>query len=97
MNLDLSPTKSALGKCGKFFVTHIYLVLILFLLIDLLILFLFFWQLYLNLDTQTLETPTSLKMDQALLQDFSSQYDTRQVNFDNALSKSYPDPFIGFR
>lgn len=97
MNMNLTSIKSAISKYGKFFIARIYLILILFLLIDILIFSLFFWQFYLNLDTQILDTPSFLRINQTFLQDFSQEYKTRQINFDNALFKTYPDPFIDFR
>ena len=97
MDTNLSSMKSSLSKCGKFCVAHTYLVLILFLLIDLLIVLLFFWQFYLNLDAQILEVPSSLKINQMFLDNFTEGYQIRETDFNNVLSKTYLDPFTGFR
>lgn len=70
-------------------------MLIILFVLDLLLAALVFWQVYLLRESPVVVRIETLQINQALLDDFSSQWQKRESDFEKALQKEYPDPFRG--
>lgn len=95
ININKKIIKKELLKILQKLSQNLFLVLVFLLVLDLIIGGLFFWKYYLKAQAREIMLPPVLKINQALLNKFSSQYLKREKIFQAAETKQYPDPFQG--
>lgn len=87
--------KQQTKNTGKFIWENLFSVMIILFILDLAIAGLLFWQIYLIREADVAVRPEILQINQALLDDFSSQWQARVKAFEKADSKQYPNLFHG--
>jgi|GEM_PF-3036318 len=85
--------KKGTKRIVEIFLEHTTLFLGLFLLLDLIVAGILFWFFAQRATEMEIEAPPPLVLNQALLNDFSSQYSQREIKFQEIQSKYYPDCF----
>lgn len=75
---------------------NLLIIFVLFLLLDLCLGFVFFYRYYWKGIEKEVELPPPLKLNQALLNKFSSERTARENALKEIENKVYPDPFRGF-
>ena len=93
MKLTFREIKEGLSQTLKKISSNLLLVLVLFLVLDLVLGGIFFWQYYLKAEKEEPQVILPLKINQALLQRFSSAWQEREELFGQAALKQYPELF----
>lgn len=95
MDIKIDKIKKPLIKLLKKFWKNLFLILIFLLLLDLILGGIFFQIFYLRAQEKEPQIILPLKINQVLLEKFSSQYSERESIFKESENKEYPDPFQG--
>ncbi|MDI6883308.1 MAG: hypothetical protein QMC93_02435 [Patescibacteria group bacterium] len=90
---EIAKIKKIISKVLKEFWQNLFLVLIFLLILDLIIGGIFFFEYYLKEKRGEFQVPPALKINQNLLNKFSSDWQDREINFERAKEKEYLDPF----
>ncbi len=93
MQIDLNKIKEPLLNFFKLFWQKLFLFLVFFLLIDLILGGFLFWHYYLKAEQAQIFLPPTLTINQSFLNDFSAKWQEKELNFEQALSKDFPDLF----
>jgi hypothetical protein len=95
MKIKKEKIKIVLKRIFQRFGKNLFSLLILLLVLDLLLGGIFFWKYCLKKGEERFQLPPPLKINQALLKKFSSDFAKREAVFKSIPQKQYPDPFRG--
>ncbi len=93
MKIKGKKIKQGVRNIFKKLFQKIYLIFVLLVILNLILGEFFFWKYYLKAEEKEIEIPSSLKIDQTLLNKFSLNQREREELFKAALNKDYPELF----
>jgi len=93
MKVDTKKIKKELKSILNVFWQRLFLVLLLFILIDFLIAGLFFYVYYVKAQEKEPVAPLLLNVNQVLLEGVFSKWDEKEVEFQKAISREFPNLF----
>lgn len=92
MKINPAKIKKSTAKLLKKFWQNLFLMMLLLFLLDLIFGWLLLYRYYLKIE-ETVQIPSPLKINEVLLNQFSSQWVSREEVFRAADEKQYPNPF----
>jgi len=93
MKLRKEKIKEGVKTILKKFCLNLWLLLVLLLVLDLVLGGVFFWKYYLKAEEKEITFSPPLKINQSLVNEFSSLTEEREKLFDRAQNKDYPQLF----
>lgn len=93
MKLNIDKIKKEFKPILNVFWRRLFLVLILFVVIDFLIAGLFFYVYYVKVQEEESVAPLFLSVNQVLLESVFSKWDDKEVKFQTAISREFPNLF----
>jgi len=93
MNIVVKKIKDIIVKILKKLWQNLIVLMIFLLILDLIIGGIFFFKYYLLAKEKEPETYIPLRINNALMENFSAKFQERENNFNAAESKEYTDPF----
>ena len=96
INMENKDIKKVSRKLLQKLNKNIVLVFLLFLCLDLIFGVFFFWYYDIRVEKKIIERQTPLRLNQGLLNNFSSSYQEKQENYFQIAEKNYKDCFKAF-